>query len=89
MHVIATLHSPHSNTSKHKEHLLVEKKIDYYQLNIEHISTLFTSISVFHFTNKSDALVRVEVLRPSQPNGVMSSAVSFTLPHVYWAGLVL
>ena len=58
MHAIATLHSPHSNTSKHKEHLPVEKKFDYYQLNIEHISTLFTSISVntfFHFTNKSDA----------------------------------
>ena len=32
--------------------------------------------------------VCVEVLRPSQPNGVMSSVVS--LPnHVYWAGLVL
>ena len=32
--------------------------------------------------------VCVEVLRPSQPNGVMSSTVS--LPnHVYWAGLVL
>ena len=32
--------------------------------------------------------VCVEVLRPSQPSGVMSSAVS--LPnHVYWAGLVL
>ena len=32
--------------------------------------------------------VCVEVLRPSQPNEVMLSAVS--LPnHVYWAGLVL
>ena len=28
--------------------------------------------------------VCVEVIRPSKPNGVMSSAVSF-----YWAGLVL
>ena len=32
--------------------------------------------------------VCVEVLRTSQPNGVMSSAVSFT-NHNYWAGLVL
>ena len=32
--------------------------------------------------------VCVEVLRPSQPNGVMSSAVS--LPnHVYWVSLVI
>ena len=35
---IATLHSPHPNTSKHKEHMRVGKKIDYYQPNIEHIS---------------------------------------------------
>ena len=31
--------------------------------------------------------VCVEVLRPSQPNGVMSSVV--ILPHIYWAGFVL
>ena len=31
----------------------------------------------------------VEALRPSQPNGIMSSAVSLFKPHVYWAGLVL
>ena len=35
-----------------------------------------------------DDFVCVEVLRPSQPNGVMSSAVSLPI-HVYWAGLVL
>ena len=35
------------------------------------------------------SFVCVEVLRPSQPNGVMSSAVSLPKPHVYWAGLVL
>ena len=33
--------------------------------------------------------VCVEVLRPSQPNGVMSSAVSLPNHTFYWAGLVL
>ena len=37
MPVIAIFHSPHPNTSKHKEHPPVEKKIDYYKLNSEHI----------------------------------------------------
>ena len=31
----------------------------------------------------------VEVLWPSQPNGVMSSAVSLPNHTFYWAGLVL
>ena len=40
------------------------------------------------YVKDSRLIVCVEVLRPSQPNEVMSSAVS--LPnHVYWAGLVL
>ena len=38
---------------------------------------------------KGDDFVCVEVLRPSQPFGVTSSAVSLPKPHVYWAGLVL
>ena len=35
------------------------------------------------------AIVCVEVLRPSQPNGVMSSAVSLPNHTFYWADLVL
>ena len=36
-----------------------------------------------------ERFVCVEVLRPSQPNGVMSSAVSLPNHKFYWAGLVL
>ena len=40
---------------------------------------------VFFFSE----VVCVEVLQPSQPNGVMSSAVSLPNYTVYWAGLVI
>ena len=50
MPVIAALHSPHPNTSKHKEHLPVEKKIDYYKLNSEHSSTLCISVYTSFYT---------------------------------------
>ena len=33
--------------------------------------------------------VCVEVLRPSQPNGGHVEHGQFTLPHIYWDGLVL
>ena len=33
--------------------------------------------------------VCVEVLRPSQLNGGHVERGQFTLPHIYWAGLVL
>ena len=33
--------------------------------------------------------VCVEVLRPSQPNGGHVERGQFTLPHIYWADLVL
>ena len=35
------------------------------------------------------SFVCVEVLRPSQPSGVMTSAVSLPNQTFYWAGLVL
>ena len=50
-------------------------------------SSIFCSIQYFCKWVTKALFVCVEVLRPSQPNGVMSSAVS--LPNVYWAGLVL
>ena len=42
------------------------------------------TISIFGTGNLNDIFVRVEVLRPSQPNRVMSSAVS--LPNHTFTG---